>query len=75
MMVSWFEPQNHVGYGLSFAPQNQREVDDGVRHTSRSSGLLCLEASQARVSQSSHKTSGGAGTDGARGIIMEVTWR
>jgi hypothetical protein len=50
MMVSWFEPQNHVGYGLSFAPQNQREVDDGVRYTSRSSGLLCLEASQYRVS-------------------------
>jgi hypothetical protein len=23
--VSWFEPQNQVGFGLSVAPQNQRE--------------------------------------------------
>jgi hypothetical protein len=38
-MVSWFGPQNHVGFGLSVAPQNQwREV--GVGHASRSSGWL-----------------------------------
>jgi hypothetical protein len=46
--VSWFEPQNQVGYGLSVAAQNRWE-DDGVGHASRSSGLLHLEASQARV--------------------------
>jgi hypothetical protein len=25
MTVSWFVPQNQVGYGLLVAPQNQRE--------------------------------------------------
>jgi hypothetical protein len=59
-MVSWFVSQNQVGYGLLIVPQNQREDEDDVRHTSGSSGLLCLEESQARVSQSSLKTSGGA---------------
>jgi hypothetical protein len=24
VMVSWFGPQNQVGFGLSVAPQNQR---------------------------------------------------
>jgi hypothetical protein len=59
MMVSWFGPQNHVGYGLSVAPENQREDEDGVGCASRSSGFLRLEASQARVSHSSLKTSEG----------------
>jgi hypothetical protein len=54
MMVSWFGPENQVGDGLSVAPQNQWE-DYGVRHVSRSSGLLCLEASRARVSQFASK--------------------
>jgi hypothetical protein len=49
-MVSWFEPQNQVGYGLSIAPQNQREDEDDVGHASRSSSLLYVEASRARVS-------------------------
>jgi hypothetical protein len=49
-----------VGYGLSVMPQNQWEDEDGVGHTSRFSGLLYLEASQERVSQSSLKTGGGA---------------
>jgi hypothetical protein len=40
-----------MGYGLSVAPQNQWEDEDGARHTLRSSGLLRLEASRARVSQ------------------------
>jgi hypothetical protein len=45
--VSWFGPQNQVGFGLSVALQNQgREV--GVGHTSRSSGMLRVEASLAR---------------------------
>jgi hypothetical protein len=48
-----------VGYGLSIAPQSQWEDEDGVGHVSKSSNLLCLEASQARVSQSSLKTVGG----------------
>jgi hypothetical protein len=60
-----------VGFSLSVAPQNrQREV--GVRHALRSSGLLHVEASLARVSQSSLKTGGGATTGGARGTIAEV---
>jgi hypothetical protein len=53
--VSWFEPQNQVDYGLSVVPQNQREDEDGVRHASRSSGLLHLKVSRARISQSSLK--------------------
>jgi hypothetical protein len=48
--VSWFGPQNLVGYGLSVVPQNQREAEDGVGHMSKSSGLLRLEVNQARVS-------------------------
>jgi hypothetical protein len=69
--VSWFGPQNHVGFGLSVAPQNQwMEVDAG--HTSRSSSLLHVEASQARVSQSGDKTGGGTMAGGARGTITEV---
>jgi hypothetical protein len=49
-----------VGYDLSIVPQNRQEDEDGVGHTSRSNVLLCLEASQARVSQSSLKTGRGA---------------
>jgi hypothetical protein len=40
-------------------------------HASRSSSLLHVEASMARVSQSGLKTGGGA-TMGARGTIAEV---
>jgi hypothetical protein len=60
-----------VGFGLSVAPQNRRrEVDAG--HTVRSNGLLHVEASLARVSQSGPKTGGGTTTGGARNIIAEV---
>jgi hypothetical protein len=60
-----------VGVGLSVAPQNpRREVSAG--HASRSSSLLDVEASLARVSQSGLKTGGGATTGGARGTITEV---
>jgi hypothetical protein len=60
-----------VGFGLSVAPQNRRrEVDVG--HVLRSSGLLDVEASLARVSQSGLKTGGGVTTGGARGTIMKV---
>jgi hypothetical protein len=70
-MVSWFGPQNHVDFGLSVAPQNrQREVD--ARHASRSSGLLHVEGSLARVSQSGLKTDGGAMAGVVRSTITEV---
>jgi hypothetical protein len=69
--VSWFEHQNQAGFGLSVAPQNQRRVVD-AEHASRSSGLLHVEASRARVSQSGLKTGGGAMVGGARGIITEI---
>jgi hypothetical protein len=43
-----------------------------VGHVSRSSGLLCVEVSLARVFQSGLKTDGGTTISGARGIIAEV---
>jgi hypothetical protein len=70
-MVSWFEPQNKVRYGLSVVPQNRQEDEDGAGHVSRSSGLLRLEVSRARVSQSSLKTSG----DASRMVHMALSWR
>jgi hypothetical protein len=60
-----------VGFSFSVAPQNrEREVSAG--HASRSSGLLRVEASLARVSQSGLKTGGGVTAGGARGTITEV---
>jgi hypothetical protein len=56
---------------LSVAPQNRRR-EVGVGHASRSSGLLHVEVSLARVSQSGLKTGGGATAGGARGTISEV---
>jgi hypothetical protein len=70
--VSWFGTQNHAGFGLWVAPQN-RWREDGGGHASRSGGLLHLEASHARVSQSGLKTGGGATAGGACGTITEVT--
>jgi hypothetical protein len=43
-----------------------------VGHTSRSTSLLCLKESHARVFQSDLKTDEGATTDGARDIIVDV---
>jgi hypothetical protein len=71
-MISWFGPQNQAGFFLSVAPQNRWE-GDGVRHVSRSSGLLRMEAIRARVSQSGLKTGGGAVAGGTCGTIVEVT--
>jgi hypothetical protein len=68
-MVFWFGPQNQAGYGLSVAPQNQWNDEYDAGHASRSSGLLQVEASQARVFQSGLKT---GGADGAHDIIVEV---
>jgi hypothetical protein len=48
-MVSWFGPQNQAGFGLSVAPQNRRR-EVGTGHALRSSALLHMEASLARVS-------------------------
>jgi hypothetical protein len=60
-----------VGFSLSVVPQNRwKEVYAG--HTLRSSGLLHVEASLARVSQSGLKTGRGAMAGGARGTIVEV---
>jgi hypothetical protein len=70
--VSWFGSQNQVGSGLSVAPQNRRR-EVGAGHASRSTSLLGVEASLARVSQSVLKTGGCATTGGARGTIAEVT--
>jgi hypothetical protein len=70
-MVSWFGPQNQADFDLSVAPQNQRrELSAG--HASKSSGLLHVKASLARVSQSGLKTGRGAMMGGARGTITEV---
>jgi hypothetical protein len=60
-----------VGFGLSVAPQNRRRKV-GAGHTSRSSGLLHVKTSLARVSQFGLKTGGGATAGGARGTIAEV---
>jgi hypothetical protein len=69
--VSWFGPENQLGFVLLDAPKNRwREV--GVGHASRSSGLLGVEASLTRISQSGLKTGGDATTGGARGTIAEV---
>jgi hypothetical protein len=60
-----------VGFDLSVVPQNRwREV--GVGHASSSSGLLHVEASLARVSQSGLKTDGCATVGGTHGTIAEV---
>jgi hypothetical protein len=70
-MISWFGPQNQVDFSLLVAPQNRRR-ELGVGHASRSSGLLRVEASLARVFQSGLKTSGGVTTGGALDTIAEV---
>jgi hypothetical protein len=53
-MISWFGSQNQAGDVLSVAPQNRPEEDD-VGHAVRSSDLLRLKTSQARVFQYSLK--------------------
>jgi hypothetical protein len=56
---------------LLVALQNRRR-EVGARHTLRSSGLLGVEASLARVSQSGLKTGVGVTAGGARGTIAEI---
>jgi hypothetical protein len=72
MTVSLFDPQNQAGFGLSVAPQNRRR-EVSMEHTSKSSGLLHVEVSLARVFLSGLKTGGCATTCGARDTITEVT--
>jgi hypothetical protein len=60
-----------VGYSLLVASQNRRR-EVGMRHASRSSGLLHVEASLASVFRSDLKTDGGVTVGGACGIITEV---
>jgi hypothetical protein len=43
-----------------------------VRHVSRSSGLLHVKVSGARVSQSGLKMGGGVTTGGARSTIVKI---
>jgi hypothetical protein len=69
--VSWFGPQNQVGFGLSIVQQNRRR-EVGARHTSRSSSLLHVEASLAMVFQSGLNTGGGATVGGTCSIITKV---
>jgi hypothetical protein len=69
-MISWFGPQNQAGYSLLVVPQNRQE-GDGAGHTLRSSGLIRLEASWARVSQSNLKTGGSA----VQMVHVASSWR
>jgi hypothetical protein len=69
--VSWFWSQNQADFGLSVAPQNRRR-EVGAGHASRSSSLLGVEASLARVFQSDLKIGGGATAGGAYDTIAEV---
>jgi hypothetical protein len=70
-MVSWFGPQNQVGFGLPVVPQNRwRGV--GAGHALRYSDLVRVEASLASVFQSDLKTGEGAKTGGTHGTIVEV---
>jgi hypothetical protein len=69
--VSWFGPQNQASFSLSVAPQNRR-MEVGVRHTSRSSVLIHVEASLAMIFQFGLKTGGDATTGGAHDTIVEI---
>jgi hypothetical protein len=60
-----------VGFGLSVTPQNRRR-EVGAGHVSRSSGLLRIEVSLAKVSQCSLKTGGSATDGGACDTIVNV---
>jgi hypothetical protein len=69
--ISWFGPQNQVGYGLSVVPQNWLEDEDDVGHASRSSSLLHVESSWTSVSHSSLMTGGGI----AQIVHVASSWR
>jgi hypothetical protein len=88
--VWWFGSQNHHDDLLVWDSKPSRlwfvgcatkpmGGCDGMGHASRSSGLLRVEASLAKVSQSGLKTGGDMTAGGARGTIAEVasesSWR
>jgi hypothetical protein len=56
---------------LSVTSENRQEEEDGAVNASRSSDLLRMEASHARVSQSGLKTGGGA----VQVVHMAPSWR
>jgi hypothetical protein len=60
-----------VSFGLSVVPQIQRR-EVGVGHALRSSGVLHVEISLARVFQSDLKTDRAAMAGGAHGTIAVV---
>jgi hypothetical protein len=72
-LVTWSSktPRRFLGLGL----ETKHAMVCLLHHKidSRSSGLLRVEASRARVFQSGHKTSGDTTVGGARGTIMDVT--
>jgi hypothetical protein len=81
-LVIWASKSPRRFFGLGFKTRwssvcrlrhKNRRREVGAGHTSRSTNLLGVEASLARVSQSSLKTGGDATTGGACGTITEVT--
>jgi hypothetical protein len=85
--IWWFVPQNY-SYGFlvwASKPSGRRFVglrlktDERMKtvwgHASTFGGLLCREASRARVSQFCLKTGEGATVGNTRGIIEEVMWK
>jgi hypothetical protein len=60
-----------LGYDLSVASQNRRVDEDGAKHMSRSSGMLCVEACRDRVSQSDLKI----GLCAVRMVCVVSSWR
>jgi hypothetical protein len=81
--IWWFGLQNHRDGFLVCASKPNRlqfityatkpmKGCDGIGHASRSSGLLHVEASLARVFQSGLKTDEGTMTGGARDTIVKI---
>jgi hypothetical protein len=68
--VSCFVSQNEASYGLSIAPQNQRE-EVSTEHTSKSSSLLHVEASRAMISYFTSKLT----ETRRRMVCMTSSWR
>jgi hypothetical protein len=79
-LVIWVSksPRQFLGLWLktmwAFFCQLRHKIDGGrsAQDASRSSGLLHVEASLARVPQSDMKTGGGATAGGVRGTITEI---
>jgi hypothetical protein len=48
-MISWFGPQDQLGYNLLVVPQNRWEDEDNIGYASRSSGLLGFPSLASRL--------------------------